>query len=441
MQAQPCDEEPTCVRLYGDAGAVAADVLARRDEVLRSRFPAFGDDTLGTDAQRERVRDTLLCILHELRQGILVTVRHGHVRLVAVVANSRYRDRVVAARLRFLVPGEGGQERPVSVAAYRRHKARLRPDLRVESWVDADAWWASNGILCQVNRTLGWGLGMLPAILADLRMVCGRYRVPDQDFVLNRRDAPMLPADGAHPYWFAGARFLTPHRIRLPVLSFYGGAGFLDRPLITPDPALRPRPCDWGSRAPVAFFRGTLTGHGTTAATNVRLAVAWLSEQHPDLVDAGIIRLSPRDKVWNAEVRFDDPNQCPAPRDPVPMEAWTRYRYLLYCAGHSAALRLEPMLAMRSVVIMVRPDVPDPRAADRLWFHGYLRCAALQELPDAAATAHVVSAPVADLPDVVRYLRDNDGVARRLAENAAELHATLQDHRAAFMARELGAPC
>lgn len=432
--------DPFVVRVYGSPDEVMDYVVNRRRVILTERFPKRGSDTdtlLGMEKE-EKVQESLWYVLHEMRQGIYVLIRHGHVRLMAVVANAEYKDRVTASTLKFMSPVT---DKEVDITQYRKLKDEIRPELKRETWLEGNRWWASHGILCQVNRAFGWGTGMVEDLLNDLRCVCSSYRISDQEFFINRRDIPLAstPQLDRHPYFFAGASFGTPYRMQLPVYGLYQGDEFSDKPLIVPMKRQKLRPVPWADRKPIAFFRGSLTGHGTTRETNVRLAVALESQTHEDEIDAGIIRLSQRDKVWDSMVRFDHPDHCPPLKKPIPMDAWTQWKYLIYCCGHSAALRLLPMLGMESVVIMVDGDTPC--LVDQLWFSPQIKTTTVSELSElsgATTDAHVLRVRYDHLCEAVHFLRLRDDLALTLAVNAKKLYDRLEASRYDFMARQLG---
>lgn len=418
--------DPVVLRVYGTVEHVLKTVMEKRISILNERFPRDTPDTNAPD-----VEETILHILHELRQGIYVLIRRGHVRLMAIIANAEYRDRVVASNLTFYAPEQ------VDMFAYKSRKEAMRRDVRKETWVDSDRWWASSGILCQVNRAFGWGTGMVADLLRDLRIMCSKQCIADHEFILNRRDIPMVRMDGLHPYQFAGAQFLTNFRMRLPVYSLYTGDAFLDKPWLTPTTSFNiSEPTPWKDKTEVALFRGSLTGSGTFAYNNTRLAVSLLD--HP-LVDAKIVRLSLRDKVRNCEVRFDAPECVDTLVDPIPIQDWESYKYLIYCHGHSAALRLYPMLAMNSVIIYVEPSDPNYMCeANKLWFHDMVEFFRLG--PGDPAGAHAVYVDrIDDIPNAVKFLKDNDQVAHQIAENARKLYEKLDADRHNLFAQTLPA--
>jgi hypothetical protein len=249
MMATDRSIDPVVVRYYGTVDEVRTGVL----EDLRSVQDRFGGSLNET-----RVMESLLYLLCELRQGILVTIRRGHPRLMAVVANAEYGDRIPVGPRGPLIFRVRGKD--VSLSEYQKAKASLRPDIRPEIWVPSHQWWASQGILCQVNRPMGWGTGMLMDLLGDIRETCRTHRVPDCDFILNRRDVPVALKDGTHPYAFAGAvnRTAVPS---LPIVGLYTGPLYLDQAWPMPWPQ-DGATVAWDERVPKALFRGSLTGHG-----------------------------------------------------------------------------------------------------------------------------------------------------------------------------------
>lgn len=149
---------------------------------------------------------------------------------------------------------------------------------------------------------------------------CARFDVDDCEFFVNVRDHPQLKADLTDPFdafWGSCPPPALPDEVRrdryvivavvsrsclitfnsyCPIVSSFVADDFADLPFPSVDDwelasrKVFPGDCrdlytrvipdvPWNERVSTAFFRGSATGAGVTAATNQRLQAALLSKQ------------------------------------------------------------------------------------------------------------------------------------------------------------------
>lgn len=220
-----------------------------------------------------------------------------------------------------------------------------------------------------------------PEYLPFLRAIAPAVTDGAHMFVLS--DMPLLRADGRHPwpmvYRTQAERDAivtpppSPAARYIPVYNSFSMDGYLDIAVPTYDdlavaartrfrrpvaPASKP----WAERKPVALFRGSSTGCGTTARTNPRLALAELSAAGTVAgLDAGITafgkapRFDPETGVgWIRSERATQASYVP------PGDAQL-YKYNVHVEGNVAAFRLANM--MRAGCLQLIVDSPY-----RLWY-------------------------------------------------------------------------
>ena len=422
------------IRLGGSTHEVLARLEELRDDACRS-FVQRGKG-LDIDSFREGIR----FVLEEPRQGIYVFVRGGRPRLIVSIANTNFQNTFKAIKFRV------GHED----ISYDEFKARNRK--LCNDWLPPNEWWASHGILCTTpsDRRFGWGTGMLAEIKAVLEAACARRDLDDVECIVNRRDVPMVRRDGQHCYHFAGAT-KPRYRPRLPVLSLYQGDAWHDLQLIEPNEPteLRQITIPWACRRPWALFRGSCTGSGTSRRNNVRIDLAFEGQLHDwrldnknltePLVDVALTGYSKRAKfVERGIVEFDDPRRLPRLEKRVEMSEWSRWKYLIYVEGFSAALRMTPMLSSGSVIIYVK-GYSD---ADRLWYFDRLvPCDWHQTYWQQKLCPPEANVLVIESAEMLRYtipfLKRNDDIARCLGQNARKLYDEICRSRLDFMGKVL----
>jgi hypothetical protein len=119
---------------------------------------------------------------------------------------------------------------------------------------------------------------------------------------------------------------------------------------------------DFDTKIPLAVFRGSSTGIGTTSKNNQRLFVCglstdkvWNHNENRPLIDAKItsFNLRPRKIKDDPYIRtILQENYKDLLGDPLNYLEQSRYKYILHIPGHSAAYRLSVELSFGSVVLL-----------------------------------------------------------------------------------------
>ena len=401
--------------------------------------PVYGGAAMNPDAGL----NTLRYLFFHTRCGIWVSIRNGTVALFTPFANRAYTntfgDRVVLG-------AEG-----LTVAEYAGRKARVTRHAKEDLLPDVRTWWLNGGIVCNVLPADVWGPEYLAAIRDMLDETCARHAVPDCDFAVNKRDFPQLCRDlGKDPYGvFTGDPALAreAYSTYLPVFSFYTGSAMADVPMPTCDdwatatgkwlPCVSAAPyvpmvstLDAMPRTPIAIFRGTASGAGTTAATNARLRLVQFGLRRPDLVDAKLTGFNLRDRVVATThdsmvvdffADFETYGKAKAPFCPL-AEQERRFEYVLYVDGHCAASRFGTLLATSMVVIRVASA--HPTTCGQLWLFDSTVPVVLggdggdSPDPDLHPDHCLVHADLSNLEATILYLRGNPEFARKMVGRA-----------------------
>lgn len=355
---------------------------------------------------------------HACRAGVLVSIRDGGASVTLVpFANGEYRGPMA---------GVSG----------------LQPaaDTRWGTPLPQDRWWFNGAVVCDTLPHDVWGPYHLREVEAMLRAAAP---LPNCDFILNKRDYPLLRADGLP----AAADVFGPCAARAPpttvaILSFYTGPEYADVPFPTTEDwklacgrdkggAAPP----WGATATLAGFRGAPTGRGTSAATNVRLRLVEWAAHHGDLADCKLTSSASRRRVLLPEddpggrVRVGGlpPDVLPPPACFLPMaDQAARWRYLVYADGHCASNRWGALLASGRVILRVAPT------GTGAWTSWLLLGAVGARVADngtatlpPGADHFLVDPDLSNARATIQYLRDHDDVAWKVAQTALQKAPTL----------------
>jgi hypothetical protein len=172
----------------------------------------------------------------------------------------------------------------------------------------------------------------------------------------------------------------------------------------------------WEQRSPTAFWRGTTTGVppdpslGWRSLPRVRLCE--IGAGHLDLIDAGITKVAqigdPGAEPWIQEAGLMRPH--------VPAESFQQYKYQIDIDGNTTSW---PGLFMKLLTGSVVLKVP-PRRGLEQWYYDRLK-PWINFIP--------LAPDMSDLVEKVRWLRDNDSVARAIGEAGYQLAEDLTYER------------
>lgn len=292
--------------------------------------------------------------------------------------------------------------------------------------------WGINNCFFRDNRLKTYeGEHSITELEYIFRLLVEKRRVPDIILFLHIRDFPIFRKGYLHPF-----THLVPagHQVRkvfrkekYPILSFCGGKDFYDIPIPTGEDIQRvsgryfSSGCrngyrdmgdinlEWEKKVEKGFFRGSLTGCGTTKDDNWRLKIHHMSLAHPDLLDAQISQ-------HNTRIRKAGPG-IPIRRPDVKGLRFgdfksnvdkSFFKYIINLDGHSRAYRLGSEFAFNSVVLL--QDSPYT-----LWFEHLLR-----------PYEHYVpiQRDLSDLLEKIRWCREHDDECKKIAQNGRRFYET-----------------
>lgn len=391
------------------------------------------------------------------RAGILMVIDKGKLAALIPFVNTQFDNRLAFAGARpFTLHGSGEAPStvPLDVTAHYAQKAEHTGTRPEHVLVATHTWWLNGHLVCNVASQALWSLRGLSTLRA---MVSAALQCPGAPprarLILNKRDTPMLKADGSSPFdalcgwqplalhhmWKGVAAYVAP-------LSLYSGPAFADVLLPTPDhwelaaTAATYEAPPWHTRQARAVFRGTATGPGSSQAHNQRLQLGMWGAHHTDIADVGLTALSYRDRVVNGAVTFMDVRALDAAgirRVPAmsPTEQARAFKYQIYADGHCASSRLAWLLLSGSLVLRIAS--PPTLVAPHMWFTERLQ-PHVHYLP--------VRADLSDLADVVRWAILHDAAAQAIAVAGRALAlatfqpAELAAYTAAALARAVSHP-
>jgi|694.fasta_scaffold00008_150 hypothetical protein len=299
--------------------------------------------------------------------------------------------------------------------------------------------WFGNNCLVRYENPLSEGENNVSNVKNMLEELCASRQVPDIELFINRRDFPIITKDSTEAYhnlWNSSTKPLVSHNYEkyVPILSYSTTDRYADYLFPTWDDWARvknqdegiwfPPSCTnynhdfstpWEQKIPVAIFRGSCTGCGTTIETNQRLRVADISfrtepdENNISYIDAGITKWNVRPRKLENEEYLQTINRDVFDFGLVSFKSpseQSRHKYIIHIQGHVSAFRLSLELSMGSVILMV-----DSRW--KVWFSDMLK-----------PYEHYVpvNSNMDNLIDQIKWCREHDEQCKQIAKNAFQLY-------------------
>ena len=266
--------------------------------------------------------------------------------------------------------------------------------------------------------------------------LCQTRKLPDTEFFVNRRDFPLMRHDKKHPYTILSKNTVKNYPdTPLPILSMCEHDDYRDEAVPTWDDWCRIAfqnhqikfctsyvnrltreypditPVDFNTKINKAVFRGSTTGHGIDAETNIRIKLTTIDD---DRLDVGITSLNLRPRAYNdgnsfklhtmSQETIDSINIVPS----MDSETQSGYKYIIHLPGHSCAFRLSLELSYNSVILLVN-------APYRLWFFKYLE----------EGTHYLsINSDLSNLSEVLDWCEANQDKCSQIASNARQFYET-----------------
>lgn len=278
-------------------------------------------------------------------------------------------------------------------------------------------WWLNGWCLCDQVPDNVWGDHWVTTIRDMIIQCCLGV---DGDFIVNKRDTPIVRKDGGHPMNpFSYRKVVQPSKL-LPVYSFYSGPHHLDiacpigaewayrrqalfpqaRPHV-PDP--RVDDTYWVGKEDLVVFRGSTTGTGQRgkvfACTSKHLDAKCTYNNTRRQLDPCTMREMRDVRVPSSKSNFMSMNDQQA-----------EYKFTLCVNGHSAPDRMHRLFNGTQVVLMPRCSEYD--LGQEVWFSSMLQ-SWLHYIP--------LQYDCSDLDHNVKWLLEHDRVQSRVLHACSEL--------------------
>ncbi len=324
-------------------------------------------DSLYQQLNADSIINSIKYTYWETRAGIFVSIRNNKLEAFVPFANAKYRNDW-SNGLSFYGVSPTSK---MPVKDYLNHKKKVLGYAR-RIMMNPAHWWANQHFLNTEPRPDVWGEHSLPEYYEMISEALAQHKVSNIQFVINKRDHPILRKDLHKPYTFLYRETVpmikNPAKSYAPIITSYTNREYLDIVIpIVQDWIIATRPeqyypilndIEWNNKKETAFFRGAATGG---LVDNQRLKLAKLSyDWKSDLLDAGITSWNLSDKVDSGGfVHYIIPKEMEAigitTQQKLPMNEQVKYKYLLNVDGHTRPNRTSWILSSSSLMLLVEP--------------------------------------------------------------------------------------
>lgn len=294
-----------------------------------------------------------------------------------------------------------------------------------------DRWYANNSLF-RYEFPIYEGDTNNPVYSDMFKTLANEREIPDIEFFLNRRDYPILKNDSTEAYEsiFGKNYKLVSHDYAkyCPIFSSVTSENFQDIPIPTGEDWARvsrlqgkyfqktenrqyiiKNIVEWKNRKPIAIFRGSSTGSGTTIETNMRLKLAYLSKTNKKdddgfpFLDAGITDWNLRPRKNNKYIDTIDIDKIGINLvEKMSPEKQTEFKYVINIDGHVCAFRLSLELELGFCILLVQSKY-------KLWYSDMLQ-PYIHYVP--------IKEDLSDIYEKIKWCKNNDKKCKQISENA-----------------------
>ena len=352
---------------------------------------------------------TLLYVFHNVLTGIYVKIINNKIKIFYLFYNEDYKNDWLD-----------------TVFISNKIKKKLSYNFNK----DSKSWSVNNCIINNRNiknkNTDNLEFNRLLEFKYLLKLVCKKYIIKDCEFIINRRDFPILRYDKKHPYTHVYNEVSKYNNNKfIPVFSQSTSSEYADIPIVNVDdirlltkiaypPTNKltslPKFVKWDDKKNIAFFRGTATGCGVNEKTNQRIKLAKLSYllNNKNLLDAGLIGWNYRNKIYNKQLTIINPRKLGFPLlNKVSPDEQAYYKYIIHIDGHVSAYRLTRELYSGSLLLIVK----SPKNYS-MWFTPLLK-EYVHYIP--------IKEDLSDLIDIIKWCNNNDKKCKEIAKASYDL--------------------
>lgn len=373
----------------------------------------------------QSIRNTMKYLFNKMKKGVLVGIKNNKLIIFLPFSKHNYRNDFYTELYfddrdkKMLLEYQKTKNKNIlkqleNTVKHYFYKYKLRLN---DVHLDRRKWVANDCFFRYENYEGDKTINTMENMFVEL---CKNRELPDSIFFLNLRDHPVLHKELKDSYTSIIDKDLDDKykfNKYAPILSVGPSTEHADIPLVTQDDWLRISKkyyldeCkngyindvnipEWNDKINKAVFRGSATGCSYDEQ-NIRIKASIISNQYPELLDAGIITFNRKlKKQLNKPLNIINiPNYKTT--NFMTLNDKAKHKYILNLDGHVAAFRLGHEFSLKSVILI-------PKSKYYLWFSHLLE-PFVHYVP--------VESDLSNLIDMIKWCINNDDKCKEIALN------------------------
>ena len=353
-----------------------------------------------------------------------VQIRNSKIKIYSNFANTEFKNDWFLKK-NIILPNNYQKIREDKLKKTNLNQYKLNEELKYET--NFNKWTANGCLIGTLKDPVYKGFNRLNVFYQLITLALKDTNDINCDFIINRRDFPIVKTNNTHPYNFNDEKFYhnkneyTP----IPILSLSSGENFSDIPIPTRDDWIIATSnkqifdnFPWDQKINKAVWRGNATNCGITEDTNQRIWIHQQNKNMTDYIDAGVIGWNARDKFndSNKKIEIIDVSNFDPVKNRLSYEQQLKYKYHLNIDGHVPAFRLGQLLAFNIVILQV-----DSPKKWKLWYQHKLvphDIYNINNINNKKSHFIPIKKDFSNLKETITWCRNNDNICQEISKRA-----------------------
>lgn len=382
---------------------------------IKQNQAIFKNYTIDT---KNKVIDTIKDIFNKLVIGVYIQIRNSKITRFVYLTNYHFSNNWEKSG-NLLIPNNYEDIRKKNIMKLNLKPEKVKEELNYEK--DSSKWNANGCLMGTWKNPIFKGIRRLYLFSKILTKALQNTNDINCDFILNRRDFPIIKSDNSHPYNLENTNSF--YKNPIPIFSLCTNPKFADIPFPNrEDWDLAENKFSnlvdkykWENKIEKAVWRGNATNCGVTSENNQRLKLHQLNKKLSDYIDTGVIGWNGRDKIQpdTNKISFIDPENFDPLKFFISPENQLKYKYQLNVDGHVSAFRLGFILSINTVLLQVRST-----SKWTLWYQGKLIEHDINSDKPQKSHFIFIKEDFSDLKEKIIWCRNNDKICKEISNRA-----------------------
>lgn len=386
---------------------------------IKKNQEIFKNYTVNT---KQKVIDTIKDIFYKLVIGVYIQIRNSKITRFVYLTNYHFSNNW-EKQGNFTIPKNYQEIRKKFILKMNIKEEKVKQELNYET--DSRKWNANGCLMGTWKNPVFKGIKRLYLFSRILTKALQNTQNINCDFILNRRDFPIVKSDNSHPYNLENTNSF--YKNPIPIFSLCSNSLFADLPFPNREDwdlaeskfSYLIDKFKWEDKIEKAVWRGNATNCGVREDNNQRLKLHQLNSKLSDYIDVGIIGWNGRDKVQpdTKELAIINPDDFDSLKTYLKQEEQLKYKYQLNVDGHVSAFRLGFILSINTLLLQV-----ESTSGWTLWYQDKLIEHDINSSKPQNSHYILIKSDFSDLKEKIIWCRNNDKICQEISKRATQFY-------------------